>query len=646
MHLFILDSYEKSNSLEVWLLPFSKLNPKLFDIYNKNGKKLSFIHLSKFQLMLQYFNQLTDTIQRQNFNQFSLNFLKNLAAIYNKNLSKDIQLQNFEYQIHDFQIPSKSSVQLNDYQYKAFKTVIDSYVQENSYQTLFLIRGVFGSGKSQTLVNLIQHLYYLFGDEFKILVTAITNTAIDNILARLSVTDIPQRLFQRLGSNLANKNLSDYQRDTFNPSCFASFVTCSSISKCQCQQFDLVIVDEASQMKEFEYIYISSLVQSHKIILCGDPAQLPPISSIQSIEKSIFQRFIEAGMEVISLWEQYRCNKHISALSSMFFYNGNVVTNIDPYLIILQQKLLDYQFEKEDYDKNLPASSNKIKIKHNFKNNFGIMPPVATFHLKSQDEKCNQSRVNKIEAYSIKDFIVYLLNSSQFLLIQIGVITPYRAQSDFLREMLPEGILVSTVDAFQGDERQIIIFSHVKTENSGIDSFVENGCRVNVALSRAQYSFIVFKGQSCTNGYWGKFQKYSEKNNWIFASIQEFQTWQAQFSNSEYEEIYELMDKPTFVITKPQPVILTENKEQIKSKFKKVLKFQKEDPDRKNWSSWTKPVEEKQVTIQDIEVITLDKCLELLNYNFQHRQLELKLLPCDNYKDILKSLIEFNKSHQ
>ncbi|VDN57807.1 unnamed protein product [Dracunculus medinensis] len=79
----------------------------------------------------------------------------------------------------------------------------------------------------------------------------------------------------------------------------------------------------------------------------------------------------------------------------------------------------------------------------------------------------------------------------------IGVIAPYRAQVSNLRKLLPNSITVDTVDGFQGQERQVIVMSLVRTNALGKVGFLNEKRRLNVAVTRARRQFVLV-GNSTT----------------------------------------------------------------------------------------------------------------------------------------------------
>lgn len=181
----------------------------------------------------------------------------------------------------------------------------------------------------------------------------------------------------------------------------------------------------------------------------------------------MFERLHKMGIPPIILRTQYRCHPLISSICSSLFYNGVLINGVADQQ---RQPLIDW------------------------------LPTVSFFDVKNGEEKCENdgSFSNIKEAY----FTVKLLGkilSSGIEPSSVGVITQYRSQvhkiSTFLREAninLPHSdlkmIQISTVDAFQGAEKDIIILSCVRSNNVG---FIDCPRRTNVALSRARRHLVV-----------------------------------------------------------------------------------------------------------------------------------------------------------
>jgi superfamily I DNA and/or RNA helicase len=225
-------------------------------------------------------------------------------------------------------------------------------------------------------------------------------------------------------------------------------------------QFPFVLLDECSQQTEpVSLLPISFGCQ--RLICCGDPQQLPPSLSRESRQgygRPLFSR-LQSYFTTILLSIQYRCHPAISKICSRLFYDNRVQDGICSEL------------------------RNPL---------FGL-PTLCVFDVVCGEEKYERgSTCNIAEAITVVSLVRYLLNigiSSE----EIGVIAFYRSQVEIISEPLSSGrkrsiVDVSTIDAFQGDEREVIIITTAKTAKT---SFLECKERVNVAISRAKRHLFV-----------------------------------------------------------------------------------------------------------------------------------------------------------
>jgi superfamily I DNA and/or RNA helicase len=115
--------------------------------------------------------------------------------------------------------------------------------------------------------------------------------------------------------------------------------------------------------------------------------------------------------------------------------------------------------------------------------------PVVFIHVNSVESvREDGSRYNDIEA-KIAVRIVKVLKNLNVRSEDIGIITPYRAQRDYIKEILgDDNVEVNTVDSFQGREKDVIIFTITSTRDM---TFVEDENRLNVAFTRARRKLIV-----------------------------------------------------------------------------------------------------------------------------------------------------------
>jgi predicted DNA helicase len=234
------------------------------------------------------------------------------------------------------------------------------------------------------------------------------------------------------------------------------------------QAFDIVIIDESSQCSIL--LAMLGMIKAKKWVLIGDHKQLLPIFRTIRDEKE--QEELSAFVHLLkkyedrALWlrKHYRSNENIIRLASMLFYENK----IEPADICKAYKL------------NLPNKPRLNEILDPEK-------PVVFLNCKGWQEKEGKSVYNKAEIEYCKR-IVEDLKEAGFSLEKVGIITPYRAQNKHLRlEIKEKGIEIDTVDAFQGREKDIIIFSITATDDF---KFVANKHRLNVAITRARMKLI------------------------------------------------------------------------------------------------------------------------------------------------------------
>lgn len=233
--------------------------------------------------------------------------------------------------------------------------------------------------------------------------------------------------------------------------------------------FDTVIIDEASQTLEAECW--NAMLQAKKVIFAGDHLQLPPTvkskaAKLLGLEDTLLDRMTDIIHRAYLLTTQYRMNEKILEFSNKLFY------------------------------KNLLISAEHVK-------NWSIDEYPLTFIDTSGtgfEEKKNEeslSTFNKGEIFIIRE---WLLKYSEILSpdISIGIIAPYAAQIKLLRQQQAEeevyrdlDIEINTVDGFQGQEKDVIIISLVRSNDKGDIGFVSDPRRLNVAMTRARKKLII-----------------------------------------------------------------------------------------------------------------------------------------------------------
>ena len=255
------------------------------------------------------------------------------------------------------------------------------------------------------------------------------------------------------------------------------------------QKFGTLFIDEAAQALEAACWIPMRRVS--RVVLAGDHCQLPPtVKSIAALKaglgKTLMERIVEIHPEAVTLLRmQYRMNDDIMRFSSNYFYEGKVesapevkyrsILDLDIPIEWISPNHLDHldNLEKPDYHEQFVGES------------FG--------------------RINKAEAELTLNTLQHYFEriGKQRILderIDVGIISPYRAQVQHLRRLLMKReyfkpfrrlISVNTVDGFQGQERDVIIISLVRSNDEGQIGFLRDLRRMNVAITRARMKLII-----------------------------------------------------------------------------------------------------------------------------------------------------------
>ncbi|SFO68376.1 AAA domain-containing protein [Prevotella sp. tf2-5] len=255
------------------------------------------------------------------------------------------------------------------------------------------------------------------------------------------------------------------------------------------QKYGTLFIDEAAQALEAAcWIPIRRV---SRVILAGDHCQLPPtVKSIAALkaglDKTLMERIVEMKPEVVTLLKmQYRMNDDIMRFSSNYFYDGQVESapNVK-YRGILD---LDVAMEWVNPSENSEYSEYSDK---SFKETF----IGESFGRINKDEA--ELTLNTLQQYFERISKQRLLDER----IDVGIISPYRAQVQYLRRLLMKReffkpfrrqISINTVDGFQGQERDIIVLSMVRSNDDGQIGFLRDLRRMNVAITRARMKVII-----------------------------------------------------------------------------------------------------------------------------------------------------------
>ena len=246
------------------------------------------------------------------------------------------------------------------------------------------------------------------------------------------------------------------------------------------QKFTTLFIDEAAQA--LEAACWIPMKRTTRVVFAGDHCQLPPtVKSIEAMRgglaKTLMERIVENKPEVVTLLTvQYRMNEKIMQFSSDWFYDGKVIAAPE----VCHRGILDYDLPMiwidtsgtEAYEQFVGESFGRINKKE---------AALTLEKLQEYFEKTGKQRI---------------LDES----IDVGIISPYRAQVQYLRQQIKKKeffrpyrklISVNTVDGFQGQERDIIIISLVRSNNEGQIGFLSDLRRMNVAITRARMKLII-----------------------------------------------------------------------------------------------------------------------------------------------------------
>ncbi|KAK4872773.1 hypothetical protein RN001_014802 [Aquatica leii] len=380
-----------------------------------------------------------------------------------------------------------------------------------------LIKGMPGTGKTDTIVSLIELLVEL---NKSVLITSHTHSAIDNVCIRLVDRGVG---VLRLGSDSKiHPKLRMYSENTLTKHCQTPeqlekvyngakvlAVTClgSGHSVLSKRVTDVCIVDESTQVLQcsvFRALYTAS-----KFILIGDPDQLPPIvrnpeAVARGLSESLFERLDSPNSTVI-LRLNYRMNKPITDMANALTYQGQLLTGNDivanatlklPDAEAFFKLYKEQQWIVDSLDQSLSAS---IRIL----DTGSVYERLGNDSTTPEENRCT----NPFEAAILIKLIDALLVAGVSN-EAIGVIAPYRAQVSRLSIALKDrNIETSTVDQFQGRDKEIIFYSCTRSgqRNSHVDSraeILDDKRRLTVAITRAKHKFILIGDLSSVRQYY------------------------------------------------------------------------------------------------------------------------------------------------
>lgn len=349
---------------------------------------------------------------------------------------------------------------------------------------LSLLQGPPGTGKTTTAIEVICGL--LRHRRGPILATAFSNKGVNNLaeglwergvnMLRVGTCDaeLPYSIESHLEFYGHGQDRKGAGKGAQNEVIGKADVVCATVigsgmGLLRNFDFPFVVVDEAAQIIEPACL-IPLAKGSAQVLMVGDQCQLPATVLSHQAQKagldvSLFDRLITMGMEVHMLSIQYRMHPMIAEFPSWRFYDHKLETGVRP------------------------ADRPVVPLQ-------GLdLGTMAVIHVGASEYSQGLSKSNEGEAECVEHLVRAM--QATCALSEVGVITPYSAQVARIRQSLrglgreADQVQVSSVDAFQGSEKEVIVLSMVRSNLRGDIGFVADWRRLNVAATRAKRLLVV-----------------------------------------------------------------------------------------------------------------------------------------------------------
>ncbi|KAJ7754189.1 RNA-directed RNA polymerase [Mycena maculata] len=396
---------------------------------------------------------------------------------------------------------------------------------ESTNNPLSLVWGPPGTGKTTVVVQMLKRLIRASSEETKILMTASTHNAVDNVLERFIAMNAKEKLLSeqkilRVATDISkvNKGLQSFTIDARvggdmneNNKLFKKaqerlqaativFTTCAGagLGILRKADFDIALIDEASQITE-PCALIPLVKGTRQAILVGDHVQLRP--TVKSMGKalefdvSLLERLytganapglvktmLDASSIFLggpSLTIQYRFPEELAEFPSREFYENRLRTGVEDSAKVLQV-LTRCKFPWPRH-----PTTNAVR-------------PTVFLQCSEEEDMGGRSKANKGQVEVVKRILPMLelencADESGQQALSITVLSPYSKQVQELRRIKPESF---TIDSFQGRESDIIIFSSVRSNVEKDIGFVDDARRLNVMWTRARLALIIIGDRS------------------------------------------------------------------------------------------------------------------------------------------------------
>ncbi|XP_019165856.1 PREDICTED: uncharacterized protein LOC109161799 isoform X2 [Ipomoea nil] len=344
------------------------------------------------------------------------------------------------------------------------------------------------------------------------------------------------------------------------------FCTTSSsykIHSIEMEPFNVLVIDEAAQLRECESVIPLHLPGLKHAILVGDECQLPAIvhskvSDEAGFGRSLFERLSSLGHSKLMLNVQYRMHPAISYFPNVSFYHGQVQDAANVRGKTYERKYLRGRMYGPYSFISIPCGKEELDdIGHSRRN----MVEVAL--------------VNKI----VKDLYKFWLSTGKKL--SIGVISPYTAQVVTIKDTIGRkydnlngfAIKVKSIDGFQGGEEDIIIISTVRFNSSGNIGFMKSLQRTNVALTRARHCLWILGNERTlfdSNSVWKSLVLDAKERQCLFSADEDSGLSKTIFDvMKELDQLDDLLNANSIVFKSQRwKVLLSDN---FKRSFKNLV---------------------------------------------------------------------------
>lgn len=264
--------------------------------------------------------------------------------------------------------------------------------------------------------------------------------------------------------------------------------------------FSALLIDEVAQATEIAVIVPLILRNPQRLVLVGDHCQLPPNTCSREAEQrgltlSLFSRLASQGLETQFLDTQFRMHPKIAEFSARQFYDGRLKTGITA----------EDRPALEGFKWPVPDCG------------------VAFINIEGTERRDSDSYANDLEAEAVSEVLEGVLRAGLSVL-EIGVVSPYSAQVRSMRQNMRRSLAmrlkgsdvdlsgglqgkraahaleIASVDAFQGREKDLIVFSAVRSNWGNKVGFLGDWRRLNVMLTRARRGIIIIGNAKTLRG--------------------------------------------------------------------------------------------------------------------------------------------------